>query len=160
MLKDCIYYENTHKYRQWYVILVVLFSIGFICGMSAIIVYHVIKPVDLLAQYHSKGEEFVGTITSSIFLVYFAVLSYRSKNHVQSICINESKVKLVIRNKERVFYKSDFISFQVSRNYLFYVEYILNFKDMTNIMIVSQKKNNISNILNEIIKHNVEQVIV
>lgn len=156
MLKDCIYYENTHKYRQWYIILVVLFSIGFICGIVVIIVYHVVKPVDVLAVYDPKGEEFVGAITSSIFLVYFAVLSYRAKNHVQSICINGSKVKLVIRNKERVFYKSDFISFEVSRNYLFNVEYILNFKEISNIIIVSKKKNNISAILNEIIKHNVE----
>jgi len=156
MLKDCIYYENTHKYRQWYIILVVLFSIGFICGIVVIIVYHIVKPVDVLAVYDPKGEEIVGTITSSIFLVYFAVLSYRTKNHVQSICINGSKVKLVIRNKEKAFYKSDFISFEVSRNYLFNVEYILNFKEISNIIIVSQKKNNISAILNEIIKHNVE----
>lgn len=160
MLKGCIYYENTHKYRQWYIVLVVLFSIGLICGISAIIVYHVVKPIDVLVEYHPKGEEFIGTIISSIFLVYFAVLSYKSKNHIQSICINESKMKLVIRNMERVFYRSDLISFQVSRNYLSYIEYILNFKDMTSIIIVSQKKNNLSYILNEIIKQNVEQVIV
>ncbi|XMB71517.1 hypothetical protein RJI07_05220 [Mycoplasmatota bacterium WC30] len=156
MLKDCIYYENTHKYRQWYIILVVLFSIGFICGISAIIIYHVIKPIDVLAVYHPKGEEFVGTIISSIFIVYFAVLSYRSKYHIKSICINDSEIKLVIMNTEKVFKKSDFISFRISRSYMFHVEYILNFKDISNVIIVSQKKKNIPHIFNEIIKYNVE----
>lgn len=156
MLKDCIYYENTHKYRQWYIILVVLFLIGFICGIGAIIIYHVVKPVDVLAVYHPKGEEFVGTIISSIFLGYFAVLYYKSKRHIKSICINESEIRLVIMNTERVFKKSDFISFQISKIYMFHVECVLNFKDVPNIVIVSQKKKKISQVLKEIIKHTVE----
>ncbi|MCD6435472.1 MAG: hypothetical protein J7L15_03710 [Clostridiales bacterium] len=156
MLKKCIYYENTHKYRHLNMILVILFSIGLICGVSAIVIYHVIKPIDILAIYQPKGEEFLSALICFIFLVYFAVLAYRSKYYVQSICINESEVRLVILNSERVFSKSDLTSFWVRRKYLLYAEYILNFKDMSDIIIVSQKKRKISHILKKIIKHNME----
>lgn len=156
MLKECIYYENTHKYRQWYIILAILFSIGFVCGISAIIVYHIIKPIDILTVYQPKGEEFISTAICSIFLVYFTILIFKSKYHIKSICINKSEVRLVIMNTEKVFNKSDFISFRISRNYMFHVEYILNFKALPNIVLVSQKRRNISAILKEVIKHNVE----
>jgi hypothetical protein len=156
MLQDNIYYENTHIYRQSYIILTILFAIGFVSGIGVIILYHIIKPIDVLMLYQPKGEEFLITIICVIFSILFGVSAYRLNDYVQSIYIDKSEIRLVVKKKEMILCKSNLVNFQLHRKYLFQIEYILKFKNMTNVIIISSKKKGISNVLNSIINQNKE----
>ncbi|MBI9008806.1 MAG: hypothetical protein JEZ05_02135 [Tenericutes bacterium] len=140
MVQDITYYENTYKYRQRIIIAAILFVIGFVIGVCAIIVYHIIKPIDVLEIYQPKGEEFLITIICMVFSILFGVSAYRLNNYVQSIHIDKSDIRLVVKKKEITLCKSDLENFQIRINYLFQIEYILNFKNITNVLIISSKR--------------------
>ena len=84
-----LYYENTQKLKRFYAVLTVLFYIGFICGISTIIIYRIIAPSDLLSHYQPNGEDIVITILCAFFAVAFNLIIVKSNNFYQEIIISK-----------------------------------------------------------------------
>jgi len=152
MQNNNLFYENTIKYRRFYLVITILFYIGFVIGVIAIVIYHFIEPTGISEYYQPDGEEIVSTILCLVSAIAFNILIVKLNYLNQSISITDYEI--IIKTKhEHIQHKTDnFMNYQVGHHYLFYIEYLLNFKDKTSVSIVSIKKNEIQKILNSITK--------
>lgn len=154
MKPDSIFYEDTKKIKQYVFIFTLLFYIGFIAGLIAIVVYHIVKPAHLLETYQPNGEEFVATFLCFFSAIYFNVVLVKANNLNQAICISENEINFRVKHKLFKFNTQDLLDYRVIKKYIFHKEYILLFKHDQKLRMVSRKKKNIENVLNIIINEN------
>jgi hypothetical protein len=147
-----LFYEDTKKYRRFYLVITILFYIGFVIGVIAIVIYHFIKPTWISEYYQPNGEEFISTLLCLISAISFNILIVKLNYLNQSIKITDNEIIIKIKHKQIKYQTDDLMNYQAGHHYLFYKEYLLNFNDKTSVYIVSIKKNEIQKILNAITK--------
>jgi len=154
MKMNILFYEDTKKYKSFYQVLAVLFDTGFVFGVCSIIIYHVIKPVEILTYYQPKGEEYLSTVICLISAIVLNVAIVRSKYFNQSIQITVSEIRLVFNGKQINYNTTELVGYEISRTSLFYREYTLYFTNKRRVAFISSKKRRVSNVFDEIIKTN------
>jgi len=154
MKPDSIFYEDTKKIKQYVFIFTLLFYIGFIAGLIAIVVYHIVKPAHLLETYRPNGEEFVATFLCFFSAIYFNIVLVKAKNIYQAICIGVNEINFRVNDKQFKFNTQDLLGYRVIKKYAFHKAYILLFQDDIRLRIVSSKKKNLEKVLDIIISDN------
>lgn len=150
MQNNILFYEDTRKYRRFYLVITILFYIGFAIGVIANVVYHFFKPTWIFEYYQPNGEEIVVTILCLVSAIFFNILIVKLNYLNLSIKITGNEIIIKTKHQYIKHQINDLVSYQVGHQYLFYVEYILNFNDKTRVSIISMRKNEILKILNSI----------
>lgn len=149
-----LFYEDTKVYKRFYLILTILFYIGFIFGVGAIIIYHIIKPEEMMQYYNLYGSEFIITPLCLVVAIISNVLIIKLNYFNQSVSITYSEIIIKRKSEQMIFQTKDLLSFRITYKYLFYKEYTLLFKEKRSISIISNNRSNIQDTLNSIIKEN------
>jgi hypothetical protein len=147
-----LFYEDTIKYRRFYLVITILFYIGFVIGVIAIVIYHFIKPTGISEYYQPNGEEIVSTILCLVSAISFNILIVKLNYLNKSITITDDEIIIKTKHGYIQHQTDDLMNYQVGHHYLFYIEYLLNFKNKTSVSIVSIKKKEIQKILNSLTK--------
>ena len=127
---------------------------GFIIGICAIILYHLISPADLLEHYQSSGEDIVGTIICLLGAVTFNIIIVKSQRFNFYIEITEGEIRFSVKGKLSIYETSNLKEYRFVRKYPFHREYVLLFADKRKIMIITKKEQKLKNTLNTLISKN------
>lgn len=147
-----LYEEDTKKLKRNYIVLTTLFYVGLMCGVTAIIIYRVIAPSNLLSHYQPNGEDIVITFLCALFAFTFNLIIVKSNNFNQIVTITKNEIKIVIKKKSVMFKTNDLEKYSIIRNYFFHREYRLYFANNKEIIILSGKSRHVSDVFDKLMK--------
>lgn len=145
------FYEDTKRLKHTYLIVTMLFYVGFIFGTCAIVVYHFISPTELLDYYQPSGWDIIDTIVCLSFAIIFNVIIVKSERFNYYIKITENEIEFSLKGKITKYETSNLIEYKIVGKYVFYKEYVLIFANQIKIMIITKKEQELKHMLDILI---------
>ncbi len=149
------FYEDTKTLKRIYLVLTILFYIGFIFGTCAIILYRFISPAELLDYYQPSGEDIIVTIVCLSFAIMFNVIIVKSERFDYYIKITENEIEFSSKGKITNYETSDLTEYKIFGKYVLYKEYVLIFTNQRKIMIITKKEQELKHMLDTLILKNI-----
>lgn len=154
MNENIKFHEDSRKPKKTYRFITLLFYIGFFCGLTAIIIYRIVKPIGIIAHYQPWGEDILVTAICLIVAIVYSITVIRFSNYIENVDITKNEISFIVHKEFIKYSNTDLIDYQIKNRRLLYSEYVLNFKDNRSFYFISSNKANLSSVLNEILGGN------
>lgn len=151
MNENNIFHEDNRKLKRTYRFITLLFYIGFFSGLTAIIIYRIIKPSGFITHYQPQGEDILVTALCLVAAIVYSIAVIRFSNYIENIDITKSEISFIVLRKLIKYSTTDLLDYQIKNRRLFYSEYVLIFKDNRSFYFISSNKANLSSVLNKML---------